>query len=373
MIKPAKLFSFFFIPLVMAFIPFTNLYSTTNITITLDPTADLVLDTGDFETSKMENQIQDTSDKNGPFVANAFALANVLGFPIGKSYLGAFPSFELGISGGAGCTNMEYYDKTELAHNNGTRPMFAPNPILHFGMGIAGGVDIIGKIFYLSKSFVDHYKSDIKYGNDVFKVTDYKVYSVGGKLRYNYIKEKKFLPFYLSFGGVTFSLGGNFMYGDINVTGNYKYDFKNITVTNPGPGPASYEVPINFDGQYQTKIHWTIFTVDAQAIAYFDIFYFISLYSGFGVAGNIGSFNIKFIGSGNATSDDPNYFGITGTNNVGRIDFMTKNSYRPSPVIPLYILGFEINILVLKLNAETMVNLLNRSDVNAQVGTRLQF
>ena len=58
---------------------------------------------------------------------------------------------------------------------------------------------------------------------------------------------------------------------------------------------------------------------------------------------------------------------------VGTVIFKSKNSYRPTPVIPLYILGLEINIFVVKLNAETMVNLYNKSDVNVQFGTRFQF
>ena len=46
--------------------------------------------------------------------------------------------------------------------------------------------------------------------------------------------------------------------------------------------------------QYDSNIHWAIFTIDAQAVAYFDLFYLFSLYTGFGVAGNIGSFKCKF-------------------------------------------------------------------------------
>ncbi len=225
----------------------------------------------------MESQIQHTTDLNGPFVANAFALANVLGYPIGKSYIGSFPSFELGLAGGAGCTNMKYFDENDPAHDNGTLPMFAPNPVVHFGVGIGGGFDIIGKIFYISKSLVQKYKDDVDYEAHGIELKDFKIYSTGAKLRYNYIKEKKFLPFYLSFGGMTFSLGGNFMYGDIQFIGDYKYDFENINVTGLPTG-----IPINFDGQFDANIHWAIFTLDVQAVAYFDIFYLFSLYTGFG-------------------------------------------------------------------------------------------
>lgn len=365
MIKPVLPISHLII-VVFIILAFRSIsYSATTIDITNLPVG---LNESDFDTDKMANQIQHTTDLNGPFIADAFALANVLGYPIGKAYLGSFPHFELGVSVGAGCTNMKYFDKEDPAHDNGTLPMFAPNPVLHLGFGLGGGFDVLGKMFYVSKSVINKYKSDIDYEARGTTLKDFKIYSAGAKLRYNYIKEKRVLPYYLAFGGVTFSLGGNFIYGDISFIGDYKYDFKNITVTG-----VPTAVPINFDGQFEANIHWAIFTLDAQAVAYFDIFYLFSLYTGFGLAGNIGSFKLQSAGSGNATTTDPTYQGIIGTNQVGRVDFSSKNNYRASPVIPLYILGLEINILVLKLNAETMVNLLNRSDVNVQFGTRLQF
>jgi hypothetical protein len=359
--KSILMLFFFFL---MIFLLNSNSYASTTITIDLNPAIPIgtIIDT-----DEMANQIQHTTDQNGPFVANAFALANVLGYPIGKSYIGSFPNFEIGLAMGSGCTNMKYFDKSDPAHDNGTLPMFAPNPVLHFGVGIAGGFDLIGKMFYVSKAVVNRYKSDINYEVHGTELKDYKIYSTGAKLRYYYIKEKKFLPFYLSFGGVTFSLGGNFMYGDIKFIGKYKYNFEDISFTMP-PSPTPVNVPMQFDGQFDANIHWAIFTLDAQAVAYFDIFYLFSLYTGFGAAGNIGSFKLESGGTGNFTTTQPAPF-----DQMGTLIFSSKNKYRPSPVMPLYILGLEINILVVKLNVETMVNLLNRSDVNAQFGTRLQF
>ena len=316
MIKTAKLLLIYLFPIVIVFTLFSYSYSSTSIEITLDPAVEPFLDSTDFDTDEMAQQIQDTSDLNGPYVADAFALANILGYPIGKAYIGAFPSFEFGIAGGAGCTNMKYYDKDDPAHDNGTLPMFAPNPVVHVGFGLAGGLDVLGKMFYISKSAVDRYKSDIDYGTDVATLKNYKIYSVGGKLRYNYIKEKKFLPFYLSFGGITFSLGGNFMYGDISFTGDYEYAFEDIVVTGYPTG-----IPISFNGTYDANIHWAIFTIDAQAIAYFDIFYLFSLYSGFGIAGNIGSFDVEFNGEGTGTTSEPTW---PYSSAVGTADFFSQ-------------------------------------------------
>jgi hypothetical protein len=338
-----------------------DLFPGTSITITGNP-----IPITDIDTDEMASQIQHTTDLNGPFVANAFALANVLGYPLGKSTLGSFPHFQLGFATGAGCTNMKYFDDDSSTEDD-TLPMFAPNPVIHFGVGLFGGLDLLAKMFYISKSAVKRYKSDIDYERNGMALKDYLIFSTGAKLRYNYIKEKKFLPFYLSFGGITFSLGGNFMYGNIKFTGDYTYDFEGVTVNIPPPA----SVPMHFDGQFGADINWAIFTLDAQAIAYFDIFYLFSFYTGFGLACNIGSFKLESGGTGNLTAD--NVSPPLPSNQMGKLTFSSKNKYRPSPLMPLYILGLEINILVVKLNVETMVNMLNRSDVNIQFGTRVQI
>ena len=53
--------------------------------------------------------------------------------------------------------------------------------------------------------------------------------------------------------------------------------------------------------------------------------------------------------------------------------FLSKNSYVPYYIVPTYVIGLEINLFVLKLTVETMVNLYNREDVNAQAGIRVQI
>lgn len=360
MIKSAKPI-FFLIFCFSAFFVSTELtFSSTSINITGSP-----IPITNIDTDEMSAQIQHTTDLNGPFVANAFALANVLGYPIGKSTIGSFPHFQIGISAGAGCTNMKYFDKSSSANDDDTLPVFAPNPVIHFGVGLFSNFDAIGKFFYISKSAVNRYKAGIDYERNGIELKDYLIFSTGAKLRYNYIKEKKFLPFYLSFGGITFSLGGNFMYGDIKFTGDYTYDFEDVTIDIP----PQITVPMHFDGQFGADIHWAIFSLDAQAVAYFDIFYLFSFYTGFGLACNMGSFKLESGGVGDLTTTSP----LSPYNQFGMLTFSSKNKYRPSPLMPLYILGLEINILVVKLNVETMVNMLNRSDVNIQFGTRVQI
>jgi len=45
----------------------------------------------------------------------------------------------------------------------------------------------------------------------------------------------------------------------------------------------------------------------------------------------------------------------------------------PGYLIPTFIFGVEINLFVIKLTADTMVNLANRSDVTLQGGVRMQM
>lgn len=340
----------------------SSLYSETTISI-----SDLPVDVIDIDLTDMQEQVQDLADLNGPNVADAFAFSNILGYPIGKSYLGGFPHFEFGVSAGAGCTNMKYFDENDPASDNGSLPVFAPNAVVHAGIGFAKGIDFLGKFFYFSKSLRD---PGVDY--DLATLSDIMIYSVGGKIRFNYIKKKTMLPFLLSFGGITFSIGGDFMYGDIDITGEYDFDFDSISMEFPAP-VGNQDIDILFEGQYAANIHWSIFAITFQAIAYIDIFYFFSLYSGFGLTGGFGFFSLGFDGTGSLTTDSTVYQTINGSSLVGTLRFETENEYRPSPVIPSYIIGLEINLFVLKLNLETMVNMNNRSDVNAQIGTRIEI
>ena len=116
-----------------------------------------------------------------------------------------------------------------------------------------------------------------------------------------------------------------------------------------------------------------MFSLTAQAVAYFDIFYLFSFYTGFGLTGNYGYFKMEFDGDGLLSSDDPGYIGFRPDGQVGTLLFESTNTYQPYYVIPTYLVGLEINLWVLKVTGETMVNLYNRKDVNATVGVRFQF
>lgn len=160
------------------------------------------------------------------------------------------------------------------------------------------------------------------------------------------------------------------MYGRFNLSGDYKQDLSDSTVQISG---APQNIDMQFDGTYNAIIEWSVFSITTQVIGYIDIFYFFSLYTGFDLTGNFGFFDIEFDGTGKLLSKDFTALSTTGSPEVGSISFITKNKFHPGYVIPAYIIGLEINILVIKLNIESMVNLRNGSDVNIQVGTRIEI
>ncbi len=311
------------------------------------------------------NQVQDKADLNGPIVADSLAMGNITGYPIGKATLGSFPHFQVGVAMGAGMTNMRYFDDSRPESDNGSLPGITPNPVLIFGVGLGGGFDVVGKYFSLSKAIVDPGLS-----TDIAKLSDYKLLSIGAKLRYNIIEKKKLLPFIFNFGGVTVSLGGDFMYGDVKVTGDYEVDFDDIAIEESG---NPFTITTNFDGEYNARVLWSIFSLTAQAVAYFDVFYLFSFYTGFGLTGNVGYFKMRFGGIGDLTSEDPPISGAPYNGQIGTLLFDSTNKYHPYYAIPTYLIGLELNLWKLKITGETMVNLYNRKDVNATVGLRVQI
>ncbi len=116
---------------------------------TIQVTADTGVTVPSGSEDEIAQQLQDITDKNGKFIANSFALANLLGYPVGKSSIGHFPHLQAGIAVGVALTNAKYFDdKAE----DGTFPGVMANPVVHAGIGLAGNFDIIGKLFYFKKS-----------------------------------------------------------------------------------------------------------------------------------------------------------------------------------------------------------------------------
>lgn len=343
----------------------TAVYAKTSITLT--PAGGITMPAG-YSDASLEVEVQQKADLNGPIIADSLAMGNITGYPVGKAHVGGLPHFSVGVALGTGMTNMRYFDDDRPESDNGSLPGITPNPVLHFALGLTKDFDVLGKYFSLSKTVVDP-----GLDTDIAKLTDYKLLSLGGKLRYNIVKRKKLLPFIFNFGGLTVSAGADFQYGDIRVQGDYDADLPEVDVSITAPAAFTGTITTQFDGQYSARVLYSIFSLSAQAVAYFDVFYLFSFYTGFGLTGNVGYFKMDFNGDGVLTTDDPAYNAAAGTDQIGTLLFESTNKYHPYYAIPTYLVGLEINLWVLKITGETMVNLYNRRDVNATVGVRVQI
>ncbi len=321
-----------------------------------------------FDLDDIAAEVQAKSDLNGSFLADGFALANITGYPNGAATIGSFPRFEAGVASGAGCTNMEYFDDESDASENGSFPMIIPNPVLHFGFGLIGGLDVIGKIF----SF-DNRMYDFTYENDLATPDEYKFLSIGGRVRYNILPRFTIVPVLFSFGGVTLSAGADGMLGKITVHGEYEAYFENISVSGGGL-PAGYTISrVDFTGTYDAEVSWKVISGTVNALAYLEFFTIFTFYTGFGITVGTGYFSIDFTGVGTCTTDDTTYNTIVGSNQVGTLTFTSNNTYNAHPFIPTYIVGAEVGLFFFKAHVETMVNLYNGKDVTALFGIRFQI
>jgi hypothetical protein len=182
------------------------------------------------------------------------------------------------------------------------------------------------------------------------------------------VEPKTILPGIFSFGGISLSVGTDMMFGSVKFSGKYDYTLDSIEIDPDGGGglPASpYDV--TFGSNYESEISWYILSANIQALVYIDFYWIFTLYSGFGLSGNYGSFSMKLSAEGEVTGDAPL------PDPVSTVSITSRNTYNPHYVIPLYILGLEVDLWALKFTVESMVSLLNGSDINIQFGTRFQF
>ncbi|MGL4369463.1 MAG: hypothetical protein ACRCUT_07310, partial [Spirochaetota bacterium] len=321
------------------------------------------------DTAAWESSFQEMADVNGPAYANAFYFSNSLGYAVGKSTIGSFPHFEVGTTVNAGLTNMENFRHSSNGIYNGSVPGIGLAPCVHFGLGLGGGFDFIGKFMSFNQ---DIWAIPIP-DNNYLNLKTLSVYALGGRVRYNYINEKALIPFLLKFGGVTFSAGGDLMRGLFGISGNYTYQMDTQAVDVNG---VQYSVLPELDSSYTLDVAWYQLSTSAQATAYFDILYLFSLYTGFGVTVGYGWFNFDFNAEGTLSDvSDPSTFASAngGSSEIGTVTFISSNKYHPQVLLPVYIVGLEINIALLKIVAESQVNLRNRADVSASLGLRIQI
>lgn len=302
-------------------------------------------------------ELDKTLSRNFRNYPASFAIANVGGYPLGDASLGSFPHMFFGISLTVGCANMKYFDE-RIAREENVYPAYTPNPALYFGFGLAGGFDLLFKAMVFSDTM---YRPPISQKSA--KLSKMNIYSFGGKIRKNLVSKKEILPHLFDFGGFTISAGGDCMEGIIGINGNYTYTLKNISVNPPG---GLYN--LDFNAFYNFNIKWTMISVNAQALAYIHFLWIFDFYTGVGLATTWGFARLRGSGVGlvsNLIIDPSNY--------LGTITASASYAKRPKFFMGLFIAGLEINIWVLKITAETMVNITNGKDINLQLGTRLQF
>jgi len=312
-------------------------------------------------TDEIASQIQDFSDNFGPAMANAYAIGNVAGYPVGSATLGSLPSFLLGFSLNAGFANMDYFDD-DVSRPKELYPAVGLNPALFFGMGLTDRLDVIAKFAVYSDGL---YRPPLN--NEKATLEKLSLYSAGGKVRYNIVKGKKLLPGIFNFGGVTLSAGGDFMYGKIGLNGTVNYPLEGITV-DFGPPAGEIVVDLEFNPSYTTSIKWFIAGGNVQAIVFFNFLWIFDMYTGLELAFTYGSFDLSLNGSGTAVYSNP-----PAPDETVAVALDSNNKYKPRYVLPLYVVGVDINLYYVHLTFETMVNLWNRKDVNGQLGFRLQY
>ena len=311
--------------------------------------------------SPLEAYIQLASDSLGSAMSNAYALGNISGYPIGSSHI---KKFFIGLSVNAGLTNTYYFDST-VAKSQTILPGFGVNPVIFFGFSLGESMDLIAKVMIYNDAI---YKPPIDF-SPIATLTKINLYSAGAKFRYTAVKNVPIFPGLFEFGGITLTAGVDAIYGIIGLQGTYPYTIPSIEINIP---PLT-TVDLEFNPQYQMMLSWWLISPSVQAIFYFDFLWIFSLYTGFGLSVHLGSFDLNLTASGDVTTTNAAFNLAAGTNVVSNLTATSVTGYAPSIIMPLYILGLDINLYVLQISFETMVNMLNLRDINLQIGIRSQW
>jgi hypothetical protein len=352
--------------IILTFLMFLNIPLYSETTITATDASGLGFDFTSLGLTEVETLIQETLDTFGPGVSDGFALANMGGYPVGSAYLGGFPSFFVGATVSAGLTNMEYFD--DESQNDNIKPAGGINPAVYFGVGMGKGIDLMFRFFTFSSGMYQP-----PFEKSYVSIEKLNLYSIGGKIRYNLVSKQTILPGLFNFGGVTVSLGADMLNGLVQVNGEIEYPMEGIEV-NLGGG-TTQDVDVALTPQYDAKVKWYMVSVSTNLIAYLDLFWIFGFYTGLGTSFNFGYFNVDMDASGTATTDDSAYTApsVNPSGEIANVTLVSENKYTPHVVIPVYIVGFDISLALIRFTAESMVNLRNKKDINIQIGARVQI
>lgn len=350
---------------------------------------------GFFDISGVQEQYatfaQNFVSKNDTVIATGMALANTLGYPNGKSIIGVFPHFEVGVAAGVGVYQYKRYkdfDTTNI-ENNPVVPGGGLNGSVHFGTGISDDMDITFKVFV----FGPYYKIEKNFSKDdptnafKAKLTKNDVYSFGAKVRYNLLKETKLVPFVLSFGGITVNLGLDYMKGDFRTDVTYSTT-KNVTIQFIDPfggttSPASQTTDLRSTVNGTANISWNFISLTPEAFVYIDLFYLFSIYTGPSITLTAGQMRLNVKSKGvmqnvspivaNASDASP-LVNIPALSDIAYGQLVSDEKWSPKWLTPKWVVGLEINLLMVKIQAEVASILTDyKQSAIAQVGIRAQF
>ncbi len=298
----------------------------------------------------------------GPAMANAYALANLGGYAVGDSNLGGPGRLFLSAGVTGGMSNMRFFDD-QYESEQGEYPAFAVNPAVSFGIGLSSNLDLIGKAFAFSTGM---YRPPVD--RDEVKLESFNIYSFGGRLRYAAVKRKTFLPGIFNFGGLTFSAGGDVMYGNIKFSGQYTYSY----TAHVDAAGSEVALPLNFESTYSAYFKWFLTSISAQTLVYGEFLGIFNAYTGFGLAFSYGGLNLELNAEGDVVTTSGEFLSVT-NNPVDSIQGLSTHRYSPGIIKPYYILGIELDAIVVRIVFESAVDLTNGSDINAQLSVRAQI
>jgi len=335
-------------------------------------------------------------EKNKDFTATGFALANPLGYPNGKNTIKKFPHFEAGIAVGA-----SIYDFSRIndfnTETNPTVPGIGANAGVHFGTGITDNFDLTVKFFTIGLFYT--YSNDIQQsiqGKPInFNFTRNDITSFGIKGRYKLLPRIKVMPYVFSFGGISVNLSLDYLSTDFRMEASYNNaDSISLNLTDPldssnteNDKPTSIQSQLSGKGTVMSKF----FSVTPEILVYADFFYAITLYTGPSLTINMGHMDINLDIEGdvkntdNVTINSPLSGGdlilIPANQTIASAVLLSDNRLIPAWFTPRWIIGMEINIVMVKIQVEAAIELASLvhvkefSDIAAtvQVGIRVDL
>lgn len=318
------------------------------------------------ESDRFAGDFQDNVDNNAPHLTNAFFLENSLGYLVGTPHLGGF---EGGIVFGAAIANGAYLND-EAAENTFVAP--APVLLIHGGGPLSAKSDLVVKVMIF-----DLFMTGQEPGIMGITLDDFRYLSLGGKYRRQIAPSHSLLPGLFNFSGLTVGVSGDILTGYMNVNGDYSISMED-TGLDFGTG-ETYYVDTAVDTEFDATARWLQFGAGVDALSYFEVLKIMSFYTGFGMQLGYSWFGIEADASGRLMAEEGTLDNIIGDgfsyedDYLCEMDVSSDSVFNPFPLLPIYIVGFEMNLANVKLTAETAANLKNLSDVALLVGVRVEL